>query len=239
VGHIQLATVFAFTALSGAAISAQDPVVTLPDAYKLQFENDWVKVVRVHLAPGVKLPLHGHPAALLAYVYLNDAEPVVFRHDRGPGTITRPAVKARSYRLSRGMVETHAIENSSSGASDYLRVEFKTQGSAPIRRRGAAPPLKSDNAADVEVTNDQMRITRVTIGAGKTMEVQTTAAEPALLIAVTDAHLTVARGSSMDVSLTVGQEHWIETRQREAITNTGKTAVEFLRFDFLSPPSAK
>ena len=236
--HIHLATVLTL-ALSAPAVLAQDPVATLPDAYKLQFENDWVKVVRVHLAPGVKLASHSHPAAMLAYVYLNDAEPVVFRHDHGPGTITRPAVKARSYRLSRGMVETHAIENTSSGASDYLRVEFKTQGSASIRRRGAAPPLKTDNAAEIELTNDQMRITRLTIGAGKTMELQTTATEPALLVAVTDAQLTVARGSSMDLSLKAGQDHWLDTRQREAISNTGKTAIEFLRFDFLTAPKPK
>lgn len=236
---IQSLALLAVMASSGAALRAQDPLVTLPDTYKLQFENDWVKVVRVHLAPGAKLASHSHPAAMLAYVYLNDAGPVVFRHDHGPGTITRPAVKARSYRLSRGMVETHAVENAGDGASDYLRVEFKTQGSASIRRRGAAPPLKTENAADVEVTNDQMRITRLTLGAGKTMELTTTAAEPALLIAVTGARVTVARGSSLDLALDLGQEHWIDPRQREAVTNTGKTPIEFLRFDFLSAPGAR
>ena len=30
---------------------AQDPLKLLPHAYKLQFENDWVKVVRVHYGP--------------------------------------------------------------------------------------------------------------------------------------------------------------------------------------------
>lgn len=236
---MRLLTWLICAALSGQAVLAQDPIVTLPDAYKLQFENSWVRVVRVHLAPGAKLATHSHPAVLVAYVYLNDADPVVFRHEHGPGTINRPAVKARSYRLSRGMVETHAIENNSAGESNYLRVEFKTQGSGSVRRRGAAPAPKIDNASDVEFTNEQMRITRLTIGPGKTMELNTTAAEPALLIAVTDAALTVARGSSMDLSMKVGQEHWVDTRQREAVTNTGKTAIELLRFDFLTPPASK
>lgn len=236
---MRLLTWLICAALSGQTVLAQDPIVTLPDAYKLQFENSWVKVVRVHLAPGAKLATHSHPAVLVAYVYLNDADPIVFRHEHGPGTISRPAVKARSYRLSRGMVETHAIENNSTGDSKYLRVEFKTQGSGSVRRRGAAPAPKTDNAADVEFTNEQMRITRLTIGAGKTMEVNTMAVEPALLIAVTDAALSVARGSSMDRPLKVGQEHWIDRRQREAVTNTGKNAIELLRFDFLTPPAAK
>ena len=37
-------------------ISAQDPIKTLPDAYKLQFENDYTRVVRVHYDADVKLP---------------------------------------------------------------------------------------------------------------------------------------------------------------------------------------
>jgi len=32
-------------------LHAQDPLRLLPDAYKLEFENEWVKVVRVHYAP--------------------------------------------------------------------------------------------------------------------------------------------------------------------------------------------
>lgn len=239
--HIQLATILTI-ALTGSAVSAQDPITTLPDTYKLQFENDWVKIVHVHLAPLVKLPSHTHPEGTMAFVYLNDAGRVVFSHDpgHGPGSIPRPAVKARGYRLSRaGIQEIHTVENTTNAASDYLRVEFKVPVSRNIRRRVAPPPLKTDNAVDVEETNEQTRITRITIGAGKTIELTTTATEPALLIATTDAQLTVARGSSMDLSLKVGQEHWIETRQREAVTNTGKAAIELLRFDFLAKPAAK
>ena len=39
-------------------VFAQDPLKTLPNAYKLQFENEWVKVVRVHYEPHEKLPAH-------------------------------------------------------------------------------------------------------------------------------------------------------------------------------------
>src|SRR6267142_2803381 len=50
-----------------------DPVKVLPQAYKLQFENDWVKVTRVHYAPHEKLPPHQHTQSASAYVYLNDS----------------------------------------------------------------------------------------------------------------------------------------------------------------------
>lgn len=47
--------------------SAQDPLKTLPDAYRLQFENDYVRVVRVHYAAGAKLPDHIHPPGTTVY----------------------------------------------------------------------------------------------------------------------------------------------------------------------------
>ena len=61
-----------------AVAFAQDPTKTLPEAYKVEFENDYVKVVRVHYDAGAKLPEHTHPAGTTAYVYLNDSEGVVF-----------------------------------------------------------------------------------------------------------------------------------------------------------------
>src|SRR5437870_854105 len=75
--------------------SAQDPLKTLPQAYKLQFENDWVRVTRVHYAPHEKLPPHQHTQTASAYVYLNDSGPVVFKHiGLAYGAVTRPATRA-------------------------------------------------------------------------------------------------------------------------------------------------
>jgi hypothetical protein len=48
--------------LLAAPALAQDPVKVAPQAYKLDFENDWVKVLRVHYAAKEKIPEHDHPA---------------------------------------------------------------------------------------------------------------------------------------------------------------------------------
>jgi hypothetical protein len=220
---------------------AQDPVATLPDAYRLQFENEWVKVVRVHYAAGAKLPEHSHPAASLAFVYLIDAEPVVFKHSGSNNrNVTRPAVKAGSYRLARGDSETHAVDNESTRSSEFLRVQFKTDpaGVRAFRRRVPAPSSDArGTGSEVEFSNAQIRISRITIAPGDSVDLTTGDAEPALLVALSDARLTVARASSSDLSLSVGQDHWLETRQREHVTNAGSAPVVLLRFDFLTSPS--
>ncbi len=79
--------------LIGMAL-AQDPLKTLPNAYKLEFENEYVRVVRVHYAPHEKLPAHEHTLNASAYVYLNDGGPVVRR-------LTTTRTGARAARLTR------------------------------------------------------------------------------------------------------------------------------------------
>ena len=52
---------FLLTVLALAPVWAQDPVKTLPDSYRLDLENDWVRVVHVRYAAHAQLPLHDHP----------------------------------------------------------------------------------------------------------------------------------------------------------------------------------
>jgi hypothetical protein len=211
---------------------AQDPATALPGNYQVAFENDWVRVLRVYIPAGANVPSHEHPGALIAYVYLTDSDPILFKHDGSNGTITRPAVKARSYRLSTGTVgETHAIENNSATDSIYLRIEYKTEGSQTAQTRGKrqqAPPLKSENAVDVEFTNAAMRITRITIGPNQTMPYEDKKpGVPALIVPLT----------GDDPHQNDGLVFWVSPdAKHEQIVNSRSEAREYLRFDFLTPP---
>ena len=141
------------------AASAQDPVKVAPDAYKLEFENEWVKVTRVHYAAHAKIPEHDHTETGAAYIYLNDSGPVIFKHiGLSYGAITRPETKAGSYRLYKAVKETHAVKNPNETPSDFLRVEFKTtqDGTKPLRGkfyREAYPA--GENFQKVEFENVQ------------------------------------------------------------------------------------
>jgi hypothetical protein len=197
--------------LAGGAVvhgSAQDPTKTLPDAYKVQFENDHARVVRVHYDAGAKLPEHTHPAGTTVYVYLNDSEGVVFAHSgRTNRAVTRPAVKAGAVRIASGPDETHTAENPASTPSDFLRIVVKTASTVPRSVRRLSP-------TDTEFVNKQIRITRLTVAAGNPMTLQAQP-EPSLLITVPS-----------------GETKWIDANLPMTLTAPG----EFLRLDFLTAP---
>ena len=236
---------FTLLSISLAAVSlhafvGQDPVIALPESYSKQFENEWVRIIRVRYAPLAKLPAHAHNALPAAYVYLNDGGPVVFKHiGASYGTATRPATKAGGFRIFRGIAEIHEVENTSPLPSEFLRVEFKTEAKDldTLRGRFAPEPAPAgENPEKVQFENAQVRITRVMFAAGRAVQLTTPASEPAILIALKAAQFRNAAGK--DLSMRPGQEHWLAAGSTLALSNTGTATTEFLRFDFKTAPLA-
>jgi hypothetical protein len=214
----------------------QDGLVALPDVYRVQFENAWVRVVRVNVPPHANLPAHTHPPGFMVHLYLDDADNLVFEHDGSPFTVTRPAVAARSYRIGLATPESHAVISSSSRASSYLRVELKTQGRENTRRRVPAPPIGTGTQSIVESTGPQLRSSRITIAPGEAFDVAATTAEPAVIIAVTEG-ISIAGGARNGEVLKLGQELFVDVGQRQSVRNGGTVPVQLIRFDFLTKPN--
>jgi hypothetical protein len=221
---------------------AQDPVKVAPQAYKLEFENDWVKVLRVHYAPKEKIAEHDHPPTGAAYVYLNDSGPVIFKHiGLSYGAITRPAVKARSFRLWYATKETHEVENTGDTPSDFVRIEFKTEPVNARSLRGKFQPEEypvEENYQKFQFENEQIRATRLVIAPRKKLAVSTGANEPALLVALTPASLKFTKGKDKPAKLPLdaGKTGWIEQSATIEFENTGDAPAELLRFDLKTKP---
>jgi hypothetical protein len=221
---------------------AQDPVKVAPQAYKLDFENDWVKVLRVHYAAKEKLPEHDHPSTAAAFVYLNDSGPVIFKHvGLSYGAITRPAAKARSFRLWYAVKETHEVENTGDAPSDFVRIEFKTEPVNAKSLRGKFQPEEYPadlNFQKVQFENEQIRATRLVIAPRKKLAISTGANEPALLVALTPASLKFIKGKAKPskLALEAGKTGWIEQGVSVEFENTGPAPAELLRFDLKSKP---
>ncbi len=229
--------------LVGAA-AAQDAIKVAPQAYKLEFENEWVKVTRVHYGPHEKLPEHSHTENASAYVYLNDSGPIIFKHVNLPyGNVTRKETKTGSFRLYKGLKELHAVENPTATPSDFMRVEFKTDAVNPNSLRGKFfredyPP--GENFSKVQFENEQIRITRLVIAPHANSDVTTNATEPALLMALTPTQLKTQtqKSKAIQLNLTPGKTHWLKVNQPQQWENVSDSAAEFLRFEFKTKPVA-
>ena len=144
----------ALTALALLA-NAQDPYATLPRNYRVEFENDAVRVSRVKYAPGDRLAVHSHPSIPTVYVYLTDGGPIRFIHKTPQLTLERPRVKAGGVRFNRNaQVETHEVEYLGDAPSEYLRIELKNTPGP--RHRDA----RLRNEEDFPWEDPQVRISR-------------------------------------------------------------------------------
>jgi len=222
-----------FVACCSIVTAAQDPTKVAPDSYKIQFENAWIRVFRVHYAPHSKVPTHDHSRYPAGYVYLVDSGPVRFIHTGwDEPVLTRPATKAGSFRLSptRFEGETHAVENPSDTASDFLRIEIMTE--APDRKSlvGRFNAFGGDRTRGLNKTefeNSQLRATRLISKPGEALNIKATSSEPSLLVVL-----------STDDELAAGQTFWLaanETKTFEKALQANRQ-IELLRFDFMTKP---
>jgi len=89
--------------------TADDPVKVDPKHYKVEFENDRVRVVRIKYGKGEKSVMHGHPESIA--VFLTDAR----------GKFTYPDGRTEDVNANAGSVMhmdafTHLPENVSKKA---------------------------------------------------------------------------------------------------------------------------
>jgi hypothetical protein len=141
-------------AASGLSI-AQNAYTTSPKNYRLEFENECVRVSRAMFAPGDKLPVHDHPANPTVFVYLTDGGPIRFTHVQPPFTVEREPVKEGGIRYHTGAKETHVVEYLGSTPSEYLRIELKTERP---EKKTQHIRIAADDAKPFE--NGQIRISR-------------------------------------------------------------------------------
>jgi hypothetical protein len=218
---------------------AQDPLKVAPQNYQLEFENGWVKALRVHYGAREKIVAHDHPDVGAAYVYLNDSGKVAFKHiGLSYGAITRPETKAGSFRLYRAVKEVHEAENLGDVPSDFLRIEFKTEPLNDKTLRGKfyrEEVPAGENFQRVQFENEQIRVTRLICAPGKKCELTTDATEPALLVALTSAQFK-SWGKLKKWNPEPGKTAWLEAAQKSVLENKGKEPAELLRFDFRSKP---
>jgi quercetin dioxygenase-like cupin family protein len=107
-------------ALAEKPAMAQDPVKVDPKHYKVEFENDQVRVLRINYGPHEKSVMHDHPAGQV--VYLTDA------HTK----FSLPGGKSEEMRGKAGQTAwaaagKHLPENLDDKPFEGILVELKTK----------------------------------------------------------------------------------------------------------------
>lgn len=225
----------------------QSPQEVAPQAYRREFENDWVRVTRVRYAPREKIATHGHPGLPTIYVYLSDSGPVRFIHTgEEEFTLVRPATKVGGFRLSRGnRGETHAVESLTDKPTHFLRIELKTQFGDLKNFRGRFPPTPhptAQNSQERRFENDWVRILRLTCAPRRRCDDLSSRTAPALLVAITAARMrpggSGGAGAS-PLSMEPGQTRWLEPGEALNLENTNGRPAEFLRIDLKTKPASQ
>jgi hypothetical protein len=218
----------------GSIAGAQDPVKTLPDSYRLELENEWVRVVHVRYAAHARLPAHDHPTVPTAFVYLNDAGPVLFKHiGLSYGVIGRPATVAGAVRLARAVQEVHEVENPGDTPSEFLRVELKRLPDDPPLRGRLYPEAHpaGENVSKVQFENDHLRVTRRACAPETPCDLSPGAGAPGLLVALTPGRVRPAEGAEA-ASLALGGAQWLGAGEKRVVRNLEAAPAEFLLFEF-------
>lgn len=144
-----------------------DATTILPQAYKLEFENDWVRVVRVHYDAKAKLPEHEHPGGVTVYLYFNASDGVVFVHDDGSAPLPRPPVRPGSIRVGNGPLEYHTVTNNADTPSDFVRILLKTEINPKVSR-----PNTRMSPSVMEYDHPSVRVARVNVQPGTKTRVE-------------------------------------------------------------------
>ena len=116
--QIMLSVVAVVALLGAVGARAQDPVKVDPKHYTVEFENDQVRVLRIHYAPGEKSVMHVHPDSVA--VFLNDQTAKFTFPD---GKSEEAPMKAGTSKFLPG--GPHLPENIGTGPLDVVLVELK------------------------------------------------------------------------------------------------------------------
>lgn len=144
-----------FSVVNGVS---QDPLAVDSRHYKVDLENEWVRVLRVHYEPGEGSPMHEHTAGVR--VFLTDIRNRFTNSDGSTSDAARSAgdiIWAEKVRHANTILSPSSVE--------MIELELKQ----PLR--GPARPLPSTASPDplekVIIENEYVRVLRAVVPGGR------------------------------------------------------------------------
>ncbi len=193
-----------------AVETGPDPAAVDAQHYKIEFENDRVRVVRISYGPGEESVMHYHPDSVA--VFLTDQDVTFGMAD---GTSEESHVAAGQHRFAAA--GQHLPKNIGDAPLKLVLVELKSGGAqTDAGAAGETGPDPTEVDADhytAEFENERVRVLRVTYGAG---EQSTMHYHPdSVAVSLTGHHVSMGLpdGSSEEVRTTPGEHRFVSGGQ--------------------------
>lgn len=148
--------------LGSMALPGQDVLKVAPGSAKVEYEDSQVRVLRFKEAPGTKLAMHSHTP--YASVSLTNGGA---RYTSPDGKTSEQKSKAGQAQFSEAV--THASRNTGKTTNEAIMVELKTKPAGVVLTGDGDMVKANPEMCKVEVDNEYVRITRVTVPAHGTL----------------------------------------------------------------------
>ncbi|HXP86741.1 MAG TPA: hypothetical protein VN841_18565 [Bryobacteraceae bacterium] len=210
---------------------APDPLLADPQHYKLEIENQWVRVIREHMGPHEMMPMHQHPAPGAVIVFLTD------RHNR----LTSPDGSAQELRNRAGELmwspaSAHKGENLDAAQFEAVQIEPRRPSGVVITPAPAEPmdaPLVDPQHYHVEIDNEYVRVLRVTIAPHEKLALHKHPDTKAVLVHLTDQNMRLWRadGTMSESKYAAKQVRWVESAGAHQDENVSDLPLRFIRIE--------
>jgi quercetin dioxygenase-like cupin family protein len=218
--------------VSFASMAQQQPVeVTSEPSHHLVFQNEYVRVFDVTVAPKASTLVHKHNNDYL-FVTLGDSDLINARAGEKPGPLT---LKDGEVRFTKGNF-SHAAINQSDRPFHNITIELLKPATnvktctescdVGPRCAGICPTVER------KITSDQWTVSFVTLPPGVRVDKHTHTV-PHMMVAVSDLNLAVQEGaSSSEIKRAPGGLDWTPAGTTHTVVNAGKSAARMVTFDF-------
>jgi len=208
-----------FIALTAPVALAQDPVKVDANHYKVMFENDQVRVLRIHYNPREKSVMHEHPASVVVFLSASKT-----RFSLPDGSATTNGGKAGQITFSDA--GKHLPEDIGTTPVEAVLVELK--GKPGMGSAVALDPVKIDPTRHkLEVENDKVRVLRIKIKAGDTTKQHEHPNGVAIFLTDVKTSFTRGDGTTREGTNKRGEAIWAAA-EKHTVKNVARQAAEII-----------
>jgi quercetin dioxygenase-like cupin family protein len=211
--------------MAALPLLAQDPVKVSPEHYKVQIDNEYVRVVRATRGPGEKAPMHEHPDYVA--VYLTNVDQKITSPD---GKVQEVHRKKNEVSFSKAL--KHAEENIADAPLEVLVVELKPGPVPSTSPWGGVDPLKVDpQHHKLEFENDRIRVIRSVREPGAKIPMHEHRKYVTIALTDVNSKQTMPDGTTAMNRRKAGEVAWREP-VKHAVENVGNDRMEEIQIEF-------